>query len=188
MVYFKNGEILFNSGAVDPTLIGSSYSSAICLFDDGNKMAVSILGNVKIYSVAFDDAGVPSLTLDYDINPALGQNCYSIAIDAAHNMYCAVDRANASSTGNVGVFALPVAENVCETPAPSAQKIVISGGTAVAGDVDGDGVVTAGDITALYNYILNGDDSAIVNGDQDGDGSITSGDITFIYNILLGNN
>ena len=53
-------------------------------------------------------------------------------------------------------------------------------------DVDGDGSVTAGDVTALYNYMLNGDDSAIINGDIDGDGSITSGDITVIYNHLLG--
>jgi len=53
--------------------------------------------------------------------------------------------------------------------------------------VDGDGVVTSGDITVLYNYLLNSDDSAVVNGDQDGDGAITSGDITMIYNMLLSN-
>ncbi len=187
LVYFKDGEILFNSGALDPILIGSSYSAAICLFDEGTKMAVSSMNDIKVFSVAFDDAGVPSLTLDYDINPSLGQNCYSIAVDAAHNMYCAVDRLNASSTGNVGVFALPVAENACETPAPSAQKLVVAGGAVVSGDVDGDGVVTAGDITALYNFLLNGDMTGIVNGDQDGDGAITAGDITLIYNILLGN-
>ena len=58
-------------------------------------------------------------------------------------------------------------------------------GAAVPGDVDGDGVVTSGDITVLYNYMLNEDDSAIVNGDVDGDGTITSGDITFLYNMLL---
>ena len=64
------------------------------------------------------------------------------------------------------------------------QKV---GGTVVVpGDVDGDGAVTAGDVTALYNYILNNDSSSIVNGDQDGDGSITAGDVTFVYNILLG--
>ena len=57
----------------------------------------------------------------------------------------------------------------------------------VPGDVDGDGVVTAGDITILYNFLLNNDDSGMVNGDVDGDGSITSGDVTAIYNILLGN-
>ena len=55
------------------------------------------------------------------------------------------------------------------------------------GDVNGDGSVTSVDITALYNYLLNGDTSDIVNGDQDGDGKITAVDITIIYNILLGN-
>ena len=187
LVYIKNGEVLFNSGQVDPTLIASSYSSAICLFDEGTKMAVSSMNDIKVFNVSFDDAGVPSLTLDYDINPSLGQNCYSIAIDAAHNMYCALDRVNASSTGNVGVFALPVAENACETPAPSAQKLVVAGGTVVPGDVDGDGVVTAGDITILYNILLNNDSTGAVNADQDGDGVITAGDVTIIYNILLGN-
>lgn len=63
----------------------------------------------------------------------------------------------------------------------------VGGTVVVVGDVDGDGVVTAGDITALYNFLLNNDSSAIVNGDQDGDGAITAGDITLIYNILLGN-
>jgi len=46
--------------------------------------------------------------------------------------------------------------------------------------------VTSADITALYNWLLNSDDSALVNGDQDGDGNITAGDVTVIYNILLG--
>ena len=58
---------------------------------------------------------------------------------------------------------------------------------AFPGDVNGDGLVTSVDVTALYNYLLNGDSSAIVNGDQDGDGIITSVDITIIYNLLLGN-
>ena len=55
-----------------------------------------------------------------------------------------------------------------------------------ARDVDGDGLVTASDITALYNFILNNDSSSIVNGDQDGDGQITAGDITTVYNLMLG--
>ncbi|MBR5638376.1 MAG: dockerin type I repeat-containing protein [Muribaculaceae bacterium] len=58
----------------------------------------------------------------------------------------------------------------------------------VPGDVNGDGEVTASDVTALYNHLLTGDDSALVNGDQDGDGNITAGDVTFVYNILLGIN
>ena len=63
----------------------------------------------------------------------------------------------------------------------------IDSNEAIPGDVDGDGSVTSGDITALYDYILNGDSSGLVNGDQDGDGSITSGDVTAVYNIILGN-
>ena len=55
------------------------------------------------------------------------------------------------------------------------------------GDVNGDGHVNSVDVTALYNYLLNGDSSNIVNGDVDGDGHISSVDVTSVYNILLGN-
>ena len=57
---------------------------------------------------------------------------------------------------------------------------------AITGDVNGDGQVTAVDVTALYNFLLNNDDSDIVNGDQTGDGIITSADVTAVYNVLLG--
>lgn len=66
-------------------------------------------------------------------------------------------------------------------------KFVYGEQPAVPGDVSGDGTVGSVDITILYNYLLNGDSSDIVNGDQDGDSKITAGDITVIYNILLGN-
>lgn len=55
----------------------------------------------------------------------------------------------------------------------------------VYGDVNGDGFVTSADITALYTYLLSGDDSDIVNGDQNNDGDITSADVTTVYGILL---
>jgi surface protein len=57
----------------------------------------------------------------------------------------------------------------------------------IPGDVNGDGFVTAADVTALYDYMLNNDSSNIVNGDQDGDDHITAGDITTVYTIMLGN-
>ncbi len=60
------------------------------------------------------------------------------------------------------------------------------GSPVVPGDVDGDGVVTSGDITLLYNILLNNDYTSVVNADQNGDGDITAADITAIYNILLG--
>lgn len=58
--------------------------------------------------------------------------------------------------------------------------------TVIAGDVNGDGEVTAADITALYTYLLTGDMSDIVNGDQDNDGEITTHDVTTVYEMLLG--
>jgi uncharacterized repeat protein (TIGR02543 family) len=62
------------------------------------------------------------------------------------------------------------------------EQVVVN----IPGDVNGDGNVTAADVTALYNYLLNNDTTALVNGDQDGDGNITAGDVTSVYNILLG--
>ena len=59
--------------------------------------------------------------------------------------------------------------------------------SSVYGDVNGDGVVTSADITALYDYLLNNDSSHLVNGDVNNDGSITSSDITSVYDVLLGN-
>ena len=56
----------------------------------------------------------------------------------------------------------------------------------VYGDVNGDGTVTASDVTELYNYFLNGDLTYAATCDVDGDGTITSYDITELYNILLG--
>ncbi len=56
----------------------------------------------------------------------------------------------------------------------------------IPGDVNGDGECTGSDVTALYNYILYNDTSAIVNGDQNGDNQITGSDVTAVYNIILG--
>ncbi len=52
-------------------------------------------------------------------------------------------------------------------------------------DVDGDGVVSSVDITAIYNWLLNGDDTFGSTLDVNGDGICSSVDITMIYNLLL---
>ena len=66
-------------------------------------------------------------------------------------------------------------------------KFVYGEQPAIPGDVNGDGSVTAGDVTLLYNIMLNNDYTGVVNPDQNGDGNVTAGDVTTIYNILLGN-
>lgn len=61
------------------------------------------------------------------------------------------------------------------------EEIVVN----VPGDVNCDGAVTTADVTCVYNYLLNGDETFIATSDVDGDGFITTVDITAIYNILL---
>lgn len=56
-----------------------------------------------------------------------------------------------------------------------------------AADVNCDGTVSAVDVTIIYNYLLNGDETYKSSCDVNGDGIISSVDITEIYNILLGN-
>ncbi|MBR5639484.1 MAG: M6 family metalloprotease domain-containing protein [Muribaculaceae bacterium] len=58
----------------------------------------------------------------------------------------------------------------------------------IPGDVNGDGVVTAADVTALYDFLLNGDITHLINGDQNGDQNITASDVTAVYDVLLGIN
>ena len=55
------------------------------------------------------------------------------------------------------------------------------------GDVNCDGAVNASDITTIYDYLLNGDDSFFVTSDVNGDGYVNSSDITALYDTILGN-
>ena len=54
------------------------------------------------------------------------------------------------------------------------------------GDVDGNNTVNGSDVTALYNYLLNGATPA-GNADVDGNGTVNGSDVTALYNILLNN-
>ena len=58
----------------------------------------------------------------------------------------------------------------------------------VEGDVNQDGQVNVGDVTAAYNVILGSDTEFAESADVNNDGSVTVGDITAIYNIILGTN
>lgn len=59
-------------------------------------------------------------------------------------------------------------------PTPSFEK----------GDVNGDGIVNGGDVTALYNYLLN-NEAVNGNADVNDDGNINGTDVTALYNLLL---
>lgn len=57
-----------------------------------------------------------------------------------------------------------------------------------SGDVNGDGDVNTGDVTAVYGYIINGDASGFVKeiADVNGDNDVNSADVVAIYNIIIG--
>ena len=70
-------------------------------------------------------------------------------------------------------------------------ELALSGYTSsagITGDVNSDGSVNAADVTALYNYILNGDTTYLSTSDVNNDGAVNAGDVTAVYNIILGNN
>ena len=52
------------------------------------------------------------------------------------------------------------------------------------GDVDGNNVVNGSDVTALYNFLLNGASTG-GNADVDGNGTVNGSDVTALYNLLL---
>lgn len=56
----------------------------------------------------------------------------------------------------------------------------------IYGDVNRDGYVTSADVTALYDYLLNGVMTFYDTSDVNGDGVVTSADVTAVYDILLG--
>ena len=53
------------------------------------------------------------------------------------------------------------------------------------GDVNGDGEVTIGDVTALINYLLDHNATLEGDGDINSDGEINIGDVTSLIEILL---
>ncbi len=53
------------------------------------------------------------------------------------------------------------------------------------GDVNCDGHVNSVDVTIIYNYLINGDETYKSTCDIDGDGHISAVDITALYDILL---
>lgn len=52
-------------------------------------------------------------------------------------------------------------------------------------DVNQDGVVTAADVTALYDYLLSGDKTYISSSDVNDDGTVTATDVTSVYEEIL---
>ena len=68
---------------------------------------------------------------------------------------------------------------------PASYYTIAPETAAVVGDVNQDQVVTASDITELYNYLLNGSTTYYSTSDVTGDGQVTAADVTAVYTVLL---
>ena len=177
------GTIVYNSGAPDNPihehLSGTQYCAG-AISSDGTELVVNQPdGTLKFFEVEYND-GVPALNWKYDYKHGTGNLVTQINYDYAGNLFV--------SAGKLAILSLPTENNTTTTPAKKAYTVVTGEAQGIPGDVNADGDVTSVDVTILYNYILNGDDTYMVNGDQNGDGEITTNDVTVVYNILLGNN
>ena len=67
------------------------------------------------------------------------------------------------------------------------QSVIISKPAFARGDVNGDGSVSISDVTALIDYLLNGNPSSISlsAADCNQDGSVSIGDVTVLIDYLL---
>ncbi len=62
----------------------------------------------------------------------------------------------------------------------------VTSGNAVPGDLNGDTICNAADVTVLYNCLLNGDTTYLSSCDVNGDGYVNGADVTCLYSIILG--
>ena len=114
-----DGLVDFNSGKT-PLLIGNSYTGGMAINSDGTLLAMGSKDEVKVFSILYSEVGVPSLTLQHSIKPAMGSNTAGLAYDRAGNLYVI-----SNSSERLGVWAMPKAANQFTTFAPSASKLVI---------------------------------------------------------------
>ncbi len=64
-------------------------------------------------------------------------------------------------------------------------SVVVTRRYSYSNDVNQDGVVTAADVTALYDYLLSGDKTYISSSDVNDDGTVTATDVTSVYEEIL---
>ena len=76
--------------------------------------------DVKVFAVTFDSNGVPTLSLQHSIKPAMGTNTVGLSYDRAGNLYVI-----SNSSERLGVWAMPKTNNSFVTPSPATQKIVV---------------------------------------------------------------
>lgn len=172
---------LYKASNGDYTLVSPSIMKQ--QFDS---VEVKVLGYSKQYTSSYYDPylGSPTIEIINDNGEVLKSVFYEFEEKRLDHTFAV--KFDVSDLVNGSSFKVRLACWQARIYDAFSVREVIVGRVLMPGDVDGDGSVTAGDITVLYNYLLNDDGENMVVGDQDGDGSITSADITFVYNVIIG--
>jgi len=181
----------------------ANYGVAIVITQDGMKGTGSSWGQANYYS---GQSGDSYMEWWYDKGSRVAGLTYNFVAVAAWNLINGFDGSVNSSfaAGEEMKFNYVADISTKSTIQDKSQLKVIAllidrstggiinaaqttiGVDKLTGDVNNDGSVNASDVTALYNYILNGDETFIATSDVNGDGSVNASDVTAIYNIILG--
>ena len=156
-------------------------TSGIVITLEGDKYSVQPNGILTLTPM-FDPYATEITATSSDPNVAF------VRVVAASNMPAIGDRMPVISNQRVqvigikeGVATLTIA-SVDGKATPATCLIEVR--TVVKGDVNGDGVVSGADVTALYGFLLEG---TTIGGDGDvnSDGVVSGADVTALYSILL---
>ena len=133
------------------------------------------------------DGAIRVISYSNKINPFSGNSgalvTFNVAADADFTGPAAIALRNTLFTTTTGVE-IPFGNETCTVTRPTIS---------IKGDVNGDGNVNISDVTALSDYLLNGNGNAsgilLDNADVDSDGNINISDVTILIdNLLTGGN
>ena len=170
-------------------IYGGKYQINATMTDGYNSLSVDTL--LEIHPIA---TRLTPDSLIIDINPNLNNitlliNGDEVGLSADGHHYALERMSNDYSiTVQAGVkITIEYSEGEYYTFSQWSKETTIIIPSKCVGDVDEDGLVNISDVTALIDYLLNSDASAInlSNADCDGDGLVNISDVTCLIDYLL---
>ena len=194
----NSNEVIVHGAAIQPTKYNLETGDIVDSF--GANTSLTKQGGASDGIDAFELCGKYfMLYSNGDYQTAEGHN-YNLAMNATSDDFAGMNVLWTLPKNGMGVVNSTTMSTPClAVPTSKSNKMelymyVPGNGIAkytmtvsIAADVDGDGEITAADIMAIYNYLLDNDTTFLATSDVDGDGTVTAADITVIYDILLGN-
>ena len=169
----NNGNVTFNSGQTPyNTMLNGSDRSGFAVSEDASMLVINDGSYVLQFFDVTWNGNTPTIAPKYSYKTGMG-TIYQMAFDYAGNLVC--------SGNNIGMFSLPTDENIHTTPAMG--EIVIP----VFGDINGDGVMSIGDVTTLVDYLLgtNPQPCNLNAADVNGDNAIDISDVSSLIDLML---